>query len=193
MFTEKVRHMEDAGAAVGILVDNTNEDVDKLIMVNDGNGYGIRTPSIMIGKSDGEKILKFLNTANQTEIDQMVISIFFDISNPDNRVEYDIWLSSSNDKALDFVQDFGRVDEMFRKHVLMTPHYKFQKCTQCDKQYKNENCLADGKYCSTDSSHKTLSGRQIIEEDLRELCIYNMYYEKESTRHVWWDYMKFIH
>ena len=69
MFTEKVRHMEDAGAAVGILVDNTNENVESLIMINDGNGYGIRTPSIMIGKSDGEKILKFLDTANQTEID----------------------------------------------------------------------------------------------------------------------------
>jgi hypothetical protein len=34
----------------------------------------------------------------------------FDISRPDNRVEYDIWFSSSNEKAMDFIEDFAHVD-----------------------------------------------------------------------------------
>jgi len=30
----------------------------------------------------------------------------FNMTNPDNHVEYSIWMSSSNDKALDFIEDF---------------------------------------------------------------------------------------
>ena len=52
-FVSKVRHMEDAGAAVGIVVDNQNEDVSQVIMSDDGTGAGIRLPSMLIGKSDG--------------------------------------------------------------------------------------------------------------------------------------------
>jgi hypothetical protein len=37
----------------------------------------------------------------------------FDISRPDNRVEYDLWFSSANNKALDFIQDFGKINAKF--------------------------------------------------------------------------------
>jgi hypothetical protein len=32
---------------------------------------------------------------------------------PDNRVEYDIWFTSSNDRALDFISDFKDIDYKF--------------------------------------------------------------------------------
>lgn len=48
---------------------------------------------------------------------------------PDNRVEYDIWFTSSNDRALDFISDFKEFDEKFGPRVLMTPRYVFWRCT----------------------------------------------------------------
>jgi hypothetical protein len=45
--------MENIGAAVGILVDNTDEDVETIVMSDDGTGGGMRIPSMLIGTRDG--------------------------------------------------------------------------------------------------------------------------------------------
>ena len=50
---------------------------------------------------------------------------------PDNRVEYDIWFTSSNDRALDFITDFKEYDDKLGEKVLMTPHYVYWKCEAC--------------------------------------------------------------
>jgi len=67
-FVAKVRHMEDAGVAVAIIIDNTEESVDSIIMSDDGNGAGIRIPGLLISKSDGDKLLNFLKTASDREL-----------------------------------------------------------------------------------------------------------------------------
>jgi hypothetical protein len=49
----------------------------------------------------------------------------FEMGRPDNRVEYDIWYSSSDQKMLDFIEDFMKLDKKFNDDVLMTPHFKY--------------------------------------------------------------------
>jgi hypothetical protein len=121
----------------------------------------------------------------------------FEMSKPDDRVEYDIWLSSSSDKALDFVQDFGKLDQKFGKDALMTPHYVFWKCENCEQEFTDKHCFAGGKYCAQDSTNYKISGRDIILEDLRQICIYNKFYKDEGAdvdmRKKWWEYVKSIH
>jgi len=56
--------------------------------------------------------------------------------------------------------------------VLMKPHYKFWSCPECDDGFKDLHCVNDGAYCTTDSNHENLTGREIIAEDLRQMCIY---------------------
>jgi len=112
----------------------------------------------------------------------------------DNRVEYDIWYSSSNDQALDFIQDFAKVDKRFGKQVLMTPRFVFWECYDCDDEFLAKHCFGGGKYCATDSGTSLLSGQEIVMEDLRQMCIYEKYYwEVASKRHVFWDYIKAVH
>jgi hypothetical protein len=102
-FVTKVRNMEEAGVAVALIVDDSNEDVDDIVMSDDGTGAGVRIPSLLISKSDGAKIIDFLKTASDLELQQISIVADFEIKRPDNRVEYDIWYSSSNEIALDFI------------------------------------------------------------------------------------------
>ena len=52
---------------------------------------------------------------------------------PDNRVEYDIWYSVTDQKMLDFLLDFQRHDKKFSDDVLMAPHNRFWDCPKCDK------------------------------------------------------------
>lgn len=63
-FVEKVRNMEDAGAAVGIVVDYTDENIETVVMSDDGTGNGIRIPSMLISKKDGKKLIDFIKTAD---------------------------------------------------------------------------------------------------------------------------------
>ena len=109
-FVNKIRNMEDLGAAVAIVVDNRFEDIKSVIMTDDGSGQGIRIPSLLIGKKDGQILIDFLNTATDDEMDQLVIMANFDMYRPDNRVEYDIWYSASDQKMLDFIEDFSPLD-----------------------------------------------------------------------------------
>lgn len=64
-FVKKVRNMENIGAAVAIIVDDNEEDIDNIIMSDDGTGGGIRIPAMLIGRTDGKKLIDFLKNANQ--------------------------------------------------------------------------------------------------------------------------------
>lgn len=112
-FVTKVRNMQELGAAVAIVVDNTDEDISDVVMSDDGTGAGIRIPSMLISKKDGMKLIDFMKTASAEELNQIQVLASFVMSRPDNRVEYDIWYSSSNDVALDFFHDFMKIDKKF--------------------------------------------------------------------------------
>jgi len=62
---DKVRKMEDAGSTVGIGIDNSDENIEEIVMSDDGTGAGIRMPSMLISKNDGKKLIDFLQTADQ--------------------------------------------------------------------------------------------------------------------------------
>jgi hypothetical protein len=52
--------MENLGVAVAIIIDDKIEKVKKLVMSDDGTGGGIRIPSMLISKTDGNIILDWL-------------------------------------------------------------------------------------------------------------------------------------
>lgn len=116
----------------------------------------------------------------------------FDLYKPDNRVEYDIWYTSSNDRALDFISEFAKTDRELGNKVLMTPRFVFWKCPFCEdeQKYLEEDCFSAGKYCAVESSNENIHGRDIILEDLRQKCLYEETYKKESTRYLWWSYVR---
>ena len=97
--------MEEAGVAVAIVIDDTDEDINSIVMSDDGSGAGIRIPSMLISKADGIKIIDFLKTATAEEIDTMSFLADFSLKRQDgkNMVDYDLWYSSTSDVALDFI------------------------------------------------------------------------------------------
>jgi hypothetical protein len=67
-FVKKVRNMENIGVAVAIIYDTQEEDVDNVIMSDDGTGGGIRIPSMLIGKTDGKKLEDYMKRASDNEL-----------------------------------------------------------------------------------------------------------------------------
>jgi hypothetical protein len=90
---------------------------------------------------------------------------------PDNRVEYDFWYTSSDDRALDFIIDFDKFEKGFGEETLFTPRFVYWECTGCDKSVVDKHCWANGKYCAIDSTNDKHSGQVIMMEDLREKCL----------------------
>lgn len=67
-FVKKVRNMENIGVAVAIIVDDKEENVDNIVMSDDGTGGGIRIPSMLVGKDDGRKLITYLERATEDEL-----------------------------------------------------------------------------------------------------------------------------
>jgi hypothetical protein len=146
--------MENIGVSVAIIIDDEEENIENVIMSDDGTGGGIRIPAMLIGKTDGRKLIDFLDRASDEELKQVALMANFVMEKPDNRVEYDIWFTSSNDRALDFITDFSNYDHKLGKNVLMTPHYVFWKCTYCEEDYLRNDCFGGGKYCAVEPSNE---------------------------------------
>jgi hypothetical protein len=158
-------------------------------MSDDGTGGGIRIPSMIISKDDGKRLIDFLHRSSLDEINKIAVIAMFDLDKPDNRVEYDYFYTSSNDRALDFLDDFRNVDSKLGDTVLFTPHIVTWSCLKCEKEFTNKHCLAGGKYCAMsnkgmkeDAQHNSLSGRDILMEDLREMCLYKWAYNHTDTQ-----------
>jgi len=52
-FVTKVRNVALNGGELAIIIDNKNEDINGVVMADDGTGAGLRIPSILIGNADG--------------------------------------------------------------------------------------------------------------------------------------------
>ena len=98
---------------------------------------------------------------------------------------------------LDFIEDFKSLDETFGDEVLMTPHFKHFSCLSCSKEFVQQHCFANGKYCGNQhikgKSKYPIRGRNILMEDLRQICIHKAAYEQDNRRQAWWAYLKTCH
>jgi hypothetical protein len=172
-FVQKVRLMEGIGVAVGIVVDDKAEQIDDKLMSDDGTGNGIRIPSMLIGKKDGDKLLKWMSNMTKEEYKTLVVMCEFEMAfNDQDKVFFDFWYTSSSARSLDFLEDFHPMEEKLHGVAEFTPHFVFWDCPDCDPNYTSNDCFGGGKYCALEPSNMNIKGQEIILEDLRQACLW---------------------
>lgn len=192
-FVTKIRSMENIGIAVGIVVDNTAETVEDVLMSDDGTGGGIRIPSMLIGQKDGEKLISWLKNATPEDLAQLVVLCEFVMPyNQDDKVYYDYWYTSSSDRALDFLEDFHHMEKQLHGLAEFEPHFVFWECTDCDSLYTSNDCFGAGKYCALEPGNLAIKGQEIVLEDLRQLCLWKSLKATNQTD-LWWNYIEKVH
>ena len=133
---------------MAVVIDNTDENIRNVIMSDDGTGSGIRIPSMLISKKDGE-ILKAYLTSKSSDVDKAALTAEFVMENPSNTVNWQLFYSSQNDKSMDFLKNFEEYYEKFSKNdVDFTPRIVTWACPNCDSDFKRKECVSDGKYCA---------------------------------------------
>ena len=159
-------------------------------MGDDGTGTGIRIPSMLIGKGDGEKLINFAKKKVGA-----TLSAEFAVKEKSSTVDVELWYSSNNQLALDFIKEFDRYAHKLRGYITITPRFVTWGCPVCTEDFKKEECFGNGEYCAPnhvkDDFNRVL-GRDIIMEDIRQSCLHtNLLKEGKEAR--WWDYIKEVH
>ena len=194
-FVTKVRNVERAGGSLAVIIDDSFEDVSKVIMSDDGTGTGIRIPAMLIGKKEGQ-ILKDFLTKQPLEVSAKAsLSAEFVFKNQDNKVKWEMWYTSTNDKALDFIRNFRDNTQLMAAdpQIEFTPRLVTWSCTSCDADFKRKECLSNGRYCAMNHKGSYIQGKDILIEDLREKCLHQLVSKAEGNADKWWEYMQYVH
>jgi hypothetical protein len=193
-FVKKVRNIEHGGGSLAIIVDEVNnENVKFITMVNDGTGNGISIPSVMINKDPGNRIIDYFNNHSAEVNKNIKIVANFDLSHPDDHVEYAMLLSSFQDRALDFVSGFKKYRDKLGSKAQMTPYYFSWPCLKCDTEIKELDCFGNGKYCAVDYLNLNMKGRDILMSNIRQKCIFKEAMKTKKDDTDWWNYVTEAH
>jgi len=190
-FVQKVRNMENVGVAVAIIIDNRPEMIDEILMSDDGTGGGIRIPSMLVGTNDGDKLVDWYRNASPQDRQQLVLMCEFEMPMHEI-VDVDFWFTSSSDRAIDFLEDFNKIENQLGSKINFRPRYVFWECSNCDAKYMENDCYGGGKYCAVESSNANIKGRDIVQEDLRQLCLWGKF-SKQNMTEQWWNYVTRVH
>ncbi|CAG9326386.1 unnamed protein product [Blepharisma stoltei] len=190
-YATKVRNAQNIGASAVIMINDSDEDISHILMIDDGTAGNISIPSFLISKSDGEILLNSMTELDSTDI---VLILKFEMNHPSNKVEWEMWMSSESTATREFLVDFSQYGKMFDlDSAIMTPHYVLWVCTDCqDKNFTvdHPDCVGGGRYCAPDPDFEgPRNGRDIVFEDLRQICIYNLG-RRIGRLDIWWNYIK---
>lgn len=79
-FVTKTRNVQNLGGSLALIVNNNDDNVDNILMMDDGTGSDIYIPTIIISKKDGDKIKQYMmDKGNNTEIHDIIMNIEFEM------------------------------------------------------------------------------------------------------------------
>ncbi len=207
-FVQKVRNAQHAGAAAVVIADNTCQcshekvctpeantqcEQHEPIMADDGSGYDITIPSVLIFKQDADPLKESLLHKKSVRME-----LTWSLPNPDDHVEWDLWTSPTDYVSAEFKHEFKSAIEAFGERASFTPHmYIYDGLNaECRDSEGNNQCFNlctnNGRYCAADPDNDLefgISGADVVTESMRRLCIWQLYGD-DGVGLEWWDYVK---
>jgi len=104
-FVSKSRNIARAGGKIAIIIDTENENIENVIMSDDGTGQGITIPSMLIGNKDGQKLIEFMKNSPAEELKQIVLNIEFNFPEKRSIVSFEYWYTSADQRSTLFLKN----------------------------------------------------------------------------------------
>ncbi len=78
-FVTKARNVQKIGGGLALIINNEIEEIDRVLMTDDGTASDIFIPTILISKSDGDKLKEFFNSHKDEEkvLSSITLSVEF--------------------------------------------------------------------------------------------------------------------
>lgn len=167
-------------------------------MIDDGTGTQISIPTIMIRKSDAQKIkAEIMRTEEMNkrpdnpQKEFVVLVVEFLVQNEDARVEVQVFYTGTDKRALKLFRDLRIYAAMLGNRTRITPHLALSR-SNSTRNYRSQNCVrpsGEYSYCTL-MSHidNEVSGREKLMYGVKQMCAYKLYKgEKDGER--WWRMM----
>jgi hypothetical protein len=193
-FVTKVKTAATKCAHAAVIVDKadsnlTSEDLKHIVVADDGYGGSVEIPSVLISKSQGQKLIDSLKGG-----EQIVAELAWDIPT-DRVVNLDMWISSASRESLRFLKEFSPKRRVLNSVMSFTPHYAIFMMSSADPAIFNQLCVEKGQYCAEDPDGAgPVTGIDVLDEDVRQLCIHEKYKTvnegKVQFSHQFWDYIE---
>lgn len=188
-FVTKTRNIQKIGGQIAIVVNNVDMDINDVFLADDGTGSDIVIPTLLISKKDGETIKAFIK--DKTQEDKLVLSIDFSLKSS-KTVSYDLFFSSDNLEMYKFITDFQSYFLKLQPYSNFKVHYVSYISDDYEptKHKELDHCISAGKFCALPRFDLgIMDGRIIINENLRQKCIFNMAFTFDPFGK---DYFKYI-
>lgn len=192
-FVDKVRNAQDALAHVALIVDNIqSENVEKVIMADDGRGMEISIPGILISFEDGLVLKEFYkkNKDNKSVLDKIIFEIEFEMEKANNTVEYDLWYTPDLENVYTMLSEMYYYHVQLKKYAKLNIHFVAYTHYSYTAGQRNEveNCLGNGKYCARPGRFGITDGRVVIKEMIKQKCVHQYSYS-QGQENLYWLYM----
>ena len=191
-FTTKVRNAQNIGASMVFIANSKSENIHSIIMADDGTGNDIVISSAMITYEDGSEIINFMKNNPKEKI---IVDVNFGVIENENEkisnVTFELFFSSSELRAYQFLNNIIEYLEEFGDQVNFIPRYVTHRAPDYEIENSNpiENCISYGKYCYFPKTTTIeQNGRNILIEDIRQKCMYNLSVKKNKIN----NYFKYL-
>lgn len=210
-FSQKVRNAHLFGAKVLLISDyrdaqqesNDRRDVGGSI-VNDG-ALIEHIPAFEIAWADAKRLIEYIKTGE--EIVYMKATV--DTKSADNKVNVDLWYSTSLDLGLHLSTELAAMSTTFSidhaNQPLFTPRIATYKCLSCSEEFKRANCMSEGLYCAYTPNFYSqydlgkfdvsMTGKEILLQSLRESCLHKLLttkYREEGDAFMYWSFFSML-
>ncbi|KAJ0410507.1 hypothetical protein ATCC90586_008314 [Pythium insidiosum] len=200
-FVAKARHAQAAGA-VGLVVVDTDAAAKALpIMADDGTAGDVHIPSVIIGYTDGQQLATLVSRGRKT-----IVELQWDVPvRAARHVDVAMWLSSRMPPPVArFVRQFRVVLQALGPSVTLTPFYDVYDghAWGCSVDHADDRpahcpqlCILNETVCAYDPDRDNtagLNGRDVLEEDVRQLCLHRAL-SSANRSDEFWDYVVHFH
>mmetsp|Transcript_11383 Transcript_11383/g.20587 ORF Transcript_11383/g.20587 Transcript_11383/m.20587 type:complete len:737 (-) Transcript_11383:220-2430(-) len=209
-FTLKAFYAQAVGAQAVIIANYENRLTTMDRADDDETEEYIRNltiPAAFVKKEDGDMLKAMLadsNTGKYHPFEDQVLMVqmsWRDLLPRAETVNWEFWTNSNDacgsncDQQKQFIKEFGPIAKQMDKDNVaeFEPHYliwvcppSFQDSPQCQSQ-----CIYNGRYCCPDPEddmEQGYDGKDVILENLRQLCVFELAKASGKTW-LWWDYV----
>jgi len=212
-FVNKVYNAQLLGASAVIVLDTHQENLFTM-WEPDGYTSNITIPSVLLGYNNAMTLMKHLGVINwdgnmviknkstiypsPENMTWTIAKIEWGLPHFDDRVEWELWTDGADPDSIDFKKNFrstslnlsAQNDTVFTPHMYIVNGTEWG-CTQTTRLPCGNQCSNSGRYCSVDPDNniKTgVSGMDVVQENLRELCVWEYAQDNGLGEAPWWDY-----
>jgi len=190
--TRKARNAQSAGASMLILINENDQDINKVILEEDDTQNDIRIPIGLISHTNGVIMKNYILSNPKNNV---MVEVNFQEKTPKKKIEFKLFFSSSELRAYEMINNLTNYLDQFDNQVKFIPIYVTHQLPTYDpNNAKRElNCVTKGKYCYFPKETTIIQdGQRILMESLRQKC---MYFKSMKVKNIkyYYQYMDYFY